>query len=220
MKRFLFIGMMMVGASAFAQGSLEESLDSLKAYESDPVPVYTRDYMNKYVKYKRLILKVYPYALYAADVLYQLEADSEEITKERKKKKFYKAAYKDLKLDFKYVFLEMYTQEGRMLMKLVHRETGMTVHEIATKYKGSHSATMFNIMGKMWDQDVKIKWDAQGEDIIGEHVISDIESGKIEFNQTVVKIDREQYKENKKQNKKRRRNNKRNKRKNDKDCKK
>lgn len=206
------------GISAFAQTDFNLNEDSLKMYESDPVPVYDKIYMRKYNHYKRLILKVYPYALYASDVLYQLEAESEEIAKDRKKKQFYKSAYKDLKGDFKYVFLGLYTSEGRMLMKLVHRETGMTVHDIASKYRGNGQATVFNVMGKMWDQDVKIKWEAQGEDKVGEHVIQDIESGKITFDSNVVRVSQDQYKENKKAHRKRQRENRKNRRKNSKDC--
>jgi hypothetical protein len=210
--------MLVVGTVSFSQIDEGYDFDSLRMYESEPVQIYTKDYMRKYKRYKRLILKVYPYALYASDMLYQLEADSEEIGRKRKKKKFYKSAYKDLKGDFKYVFLELFTSEGRMLMKLVHRETGMTVHDIASKYKGGRSATVFNIMGKIWDQDVKIKWQADGEDVIGEHVIQDIESGKIVFNEKVVRVDKDQYKINKKAHKKRIRQNKKKRKKNKKDC--
>lgn len=221
MKRFLIISFLFFGFTATAQFvGVPDQLDSLKMYESDPVPIYSKDYMRKYNHYKRLILKVYPYALYASDVLYQLEADSEELIKKRKKKKFYKSAYKELKTDFKYVFLELYTSEGRMLMKLVHRETGMTVYEIAETYRGKKNATVFNVMGKMWDQDVKIKWEPMGQDKVGEHVIQDIEAGTIQFNGDVVKIDKAQYKHNKREHKKRLRSNKKKRRQNKKDCKK
>lgn len=217
----MIISFLFFGFTATAQFvGVPDQLDSLKMYESDPVPIYSKDYMRKYNHYKRLILKVYPYALYASDVLYQLEADSEELIKKRKKKKFYKSAYKELKTDFKYVFLELYTSEGRMLMKLVHRETGMTVYEIAETYRGKKNATVFNVMGKMWDQDVKIKWEPMGQDKVGEHVIQDIEAGTIQFNGDVVKIDKAQYKHNKREHKKRLRSNKKKRRQNKKDCKK
>ena len=193
--------------------------DSLRSYESEAVPIYTKDYLNQYRRYKRIIVKVYPYALYASDVLYELEENSEDLEKNRKKKKFYKKAYQGLKEDFKYVFLNLYTSEGKMLMKLVHRETGMTVYEIASKYRGKDNATLFNVMGKMWDQDVKIKFDPAGEDKIAEHVIKDIEAGIIPFKEDVVRVDKEQYKANQKAHKKRVRENKKRIKENRKKCK-
>lgn len=177
--------------------------DSLMQVEAKPVPIYSKEYLRQYKRYKRIILKVYPYALYASDVLYQLEADSEGISRTGKRKRFYKRAYKDLKEDFKYVFLDLYTSEGKMLMKLVHRETGMTVYDIAEKYRGKKSATLFSVMGKIWDQDVRIKFDPLDTDKIAEHVLRDIEDGIIPFRNNVVKVNREQYKENQKAHKKR-----------------
>ncbi|MEX1003442.1 MAG: DUF4294 domain-containing protein [Crocinitomicaceae bacterium] len=214
MKKVGFILLLMFGVSSYAQTDIaSDHPDSLRMYVSDPVPVYTKAYMNQYRRYKRIIVKVYPYALYAADVLYELEEDAEEINKRRKKKRLYKDTYKDLKSDFKYFVLDLYTSEGRMLMKLVHRETGMTVFEIAEKYRGKGSAFVFETMGKIWDQDVNVKYDPIKTDKIAEHVIQDIESGIISFNKKVDRIEKEEYKTVKQERKKRIRKNKKQRRK-------
>ncbi len=220
MKKYSLIIALFCFASSYGQIIIpSDHPDSLKMYESVPVPIYSKNYMNQYNRFKRIIVKVYPYALYASDVLYQLEEDSEEINKKRKKKKFYKQAYKGLKDDFKYVMLDLYTSEGKMLMKLVHRETGMSVYQIAEKYRGKKSATIFNAMGKIWDQDVKITFDPLGEDKIAEHVIQDIESGIIAFDDKVVTVDKELYKENQRAYKKRIKENKKRQKYNKKVCK-
>ena len=219
MKSVLSILALTIASVTFSQIDIpSDHPDSLKMYESDPVPVYTKEYMNQYRRYKRIITKVYPYALYAADVLYELEEDADELERRRKKKKLYRNTYKDLKDDFKYFILDLYTSEGRMLMKLVHRETGMTVYEIAEKYKGKGSAFIFDTMGKMWDQDVNIKYDPVGEDKIAEHVIKDIESGIIDFNNKVIRIEKEEYKENKREHRKRIRDNRRKRRRMKRNC--
>ncbi len=89
----------------------------------------------------------------------------------------------------------MYQSEGRWLMKLVHRETGLTVYEIAEKYRGKQNADIFMLMGKLWSQDLSATFDSEGEDKIAEHVIRDIESGIIEFDATVEITTKEEYKE-------------------------
>ena len=119
----------------------------------------------------------------------------------RKKHKFFKNSYKQLKEDFKYVLLDFYTQEGIMLMKLTHRETGMTVYEISDKYKGKKAATVFLLMGKLWDQDVKIEYEPEGRDRIIEQVIIDIENGLIQFDSTVDITTKEEFKQKKKEKK-------------------
>lgn len=228
MRKFLLTGMVLLAGFSFAQEEENyswfkipsEHPDSLKEYEGKIVPVYTADYKRQYERYKRIILKVYPYALYASDVLYNLDEEAEHLEKKRKEKRLYKDAYKGLKDDFKYFLLELYTSEGVMLMKLIHRETDMTVYDIAEKYRGKGRAEMFDLMGKIWDQDVHIKYDPAGEDKIAEHVIKDIENGIINFNGDIVIIDKEQYKTNQKNYRKRKREAKKKNRKRKRECKK
>lgn len=81
-----------------------------------------------------------------------------------------------------------------MLMKLVHRETGLTVYQIAEAYRGKKNAEIFEMMGKLWDQDIKVTFDPAGKDKIAEHVIHDIQRGIVPFNNEVVILDKEQYK--------------------------
>ena len=214
MKQCLVIFLLFSIGASYAQIA---STDSLKEYSSKPVTVYDRTYLNKYNNAKVLVLKVYPYALYAADKLDEIENNSESIKRRRKKNKFYRNSYKELKKDFKYVLLDMYTQEGIMLMKLVHRETGMTVYEIAEKYKGKKNAAIFNLMGKLWDQDVKIKFEPEGRDKIIEQVIQDIDNGLIEFDETVHITSKEEFKAENKKNREFKRRNKKELRKNKRD---
>ena len=194
MKALLTISLIF-GLSFGLRAQIVINPDTIKEYKTSTVPVYSKSYMNKYNRSKRLVLKVYPYALFAADLVDEIENNTAAIQKRRKKKKFYKHAYNDLKENFKYVILDMYTSEGKMLMKLVHRETGMTVYEIAKKYRGKSKASMFALMGKAFDQDIKSEFDPRGEDKITEHVIRDIDSGIIEFNEEAKILKKEDYKE-------------------------
>lgn len=180
-------------AACFSIGQYA-STDSMPSYSSKEIPVYTKDYMREYNRLKKLIVKVYPYALHAADMLDEINNNVESIEKRRKQNKYLKESYEDLKDEFKYVFYEFYTFEGVMLMKLVHRETGLTVYEIAETYRGKRNAEVFELMGKLWDQDIHIKFDAQGRDKIAEHVIRDIQSGMIPFTDDVVILTKEEFK--------------------------
>lgn len=215
MKRILVILLIFFSCNTFSQNGLWPT-DSLKEYQGDVIPVYTKEYMNLYNRMKRLVLKVYPYALYAADVIDEIDQNTANIDRRRKKNKFYKDSYQELKDDFKYFILDLYTSEGRMLMKLIHRETGMTVYDISAKYRGESKATVFNGLAKIWDQDLHISYDpTTGNDKVVEQVILDIQSGLIEFDDAIVTVDKLQYREEKqkakarlKANKKRKKENK------------
>ncbi len=198
MKYHILIGLLSLTTCLFAQENIPHPDDSLKEYESAAVSVYTDDYLKKYNRFKRIIVKVYPYALHAADVIDEIDQNAESINRRRKKNKFYRQSYHDLKEEFKYFILDLYTSEGQMLMKLIHRETGMTVYDISNKYRGRQKAEMFNLMAKIWDQDLHVKFEPDsGDDKIAETVIQDIQSGLIEFNDEIVTIDKPAYKEKK-----------------------
>lgn len=198
MKYHILIGLLSLTTCLFAQENIPHPDDSLKEYESAAVSVYTDDYLKKYNRFKRIIVKVYPYALHAADVIDEIDQNAESINHRRKKNKFYRQSYHDLKEEFKYFILDLYTSEGQMLMKLIHRETGMTVYDISNKYRGRQKAEMFNLMAKIWDQDLHVKFEPDsGDDKIAETVIQDIQSGLIEFNDEIVTIDKPAYKEKK-----------------------
>lgn len=198
MKYHILIGLLSLTTCLFAQENIPHPDDSLKEYESAAVSVYSDDYLKKYNRFKRIIVKVYPYALHAADVIDEIDQNAESINRRRKKNKFYRQSYHDLKEEFKYFILDLYTSEGQMLMKLIHRETGMTVYDISNKYRGRQKAEMFNLMAKIWDQDLHVKFEPDsGDDKIAETVIQDIQSGLIEFNDEIVTIDKPAYKEKK-----------------------
>ena len=198
MKYHILIGLLSLTTCLFAQENIPHPDDSLKEYESAAVSVYTDDYLKKYNRFKRIIVKVYPYALHAADVIDEIDQNAESINRRRKKNKFYRQSYHDLKEEFKYFILDLYTSEGQMLMKLIHRETGMTVYDISNKYRGRQKAEMFNLMAKIWDQDLHVKFEPDsGDDKIAETVIQDIQPGLIEFNDEIVTIDKPAYKEKK-----------------------
>ena len=198
MKYHILIGLLSLTTCLFAQENIPHPDDSLKEYESAAVSVYTDDYLKKYNRFKRIIVKVYPYALHAADVIDEIDQNAESINRRQKKNKFYRQSYYDLKEEFKYFILDLYTSEGQMLMKLIHRETGMTVYDISNKYRGRQKAEMFNLMAKIWDQDLHVKFEPDyGDDKITETVIQDIQSGLIEFNDEIVTIDKLAYKEKK-----------------------
>ncbi len=177
-----------------------ETNDTIPRFLASEVEVMDKDFLNKYNFLKPKVLKVYPYALYAADLLDQMNNDLERIEKRRKQNKFCKESYDYLKENFKYVLLDMYSSEGEMLIKLVARETNMTVYEIIQKYRGQKDAMVFNVMGKMWDQDIKTPYNPNKEYVI-ERIIQDIESGKIKFDDTVISVSKDDYKESKKETK-------------------
>lgn len=154
-----------------------------------------KDFNTKYKRQLRLLKRTYPMALKAKSLIDEYETDLATISKKRMQKKYGKNAHEDLKDEFIYNIRDLYTSEGALLMKLVHRETGMTVNEIIKKYRGGVQNSIYTGMAKIWGHDLNATYDVHGDDWITEVVINDIETGKISFDKEMKKLDKAGYKE-------------------------
>lgn len=158
-----------------------------------------KDFDLKYQQALYKLRRVYPLALQAKAYLIEFEKEYDEIEKRRKQKKYGKQAHKILKEQFIYDIRDLYISEGIMLMKLVHRETGQTVSEIVSKYRGQLQANVYEGMGKIWEQDLSIQYDPYGEDYVVELVINDIINKKIPFNWDIKPLNKEEFKKTQKE---------------------
>ena len=63
--------------------------------------------------------------------------------------------------------------EGRILVKLIHRETNITTYDIVKSYRGRFNAFFWQSMARIWDNDLKTKYDPVNvkEDEFIEHII-------------------------------------------------
>ncbi|MBL7897115.1 MAG: hypothetical protein JNJ99_01180, partial [Crocinitomicaceae bacterium] len=66
MRTILFVYTLLTAILGFGQITIS---DTMPSYSSKEITVYTKDYMREYNRLKKLIVKVYPYALHAADML-------------------------------------------------------------------------------------------------------------------------------------------------------
>jgi len=169
---------------------LEQNLDAVHV---------ERDFNRKYQRALRKLRRVYPLALQAKALIVEFDGDLSQMEKKREKKKYGKQAHKTLKDQFLFDIKDLYIDEGILLMKLIHRETGMTVSEIISKYRGNGYANIYEGMGKIWSQDLNEQYDPSGEDWITEVVINDIIHKRVAFDWEVEPLDKSGYKENMKE---------------------
>lgn len=139
--------------------------------------------------------RTYPLALEAKRMIMEYEKELSQIDKKRRQKKYGKDAHSSLKEEFTFNIKDLYTTEGDLLIRLIHRETGMTVSEIIKRYRGGTQTTISEGMAKIWGHDLDAKYDPHGEDWICELIIQDIQNGFIPFDFTMNKLDKEAYKE-------------------------
>ena len=133
------------------------------------------------LKYKTL--KVYPYAKMAAEQLDSIQIQLELIPKKRKRKAYIKATEQWIKEDLAPDLKKLSRWEGRILSKLIYRETNISTYQIVKDLKGSLHAFFWQTMAKLYDNNLKTPYQPKNieEDKWIEYIILDAKkNGKIE----------------------------------------
>ncbi|MFN0187518.1 MAG: DUF4294 domain-containing protein [Bacteroidia bacterium] len=140
--------------------------------------------MKAYLKLRRDVLRAYPYARLAATQLKFINDSVAHISGERNKKKFIKKLEKELKNQFERDLKKLTVTQGRILIKLIDRETGSTSYSLVKELRGSLQAFFWQGLSRLFGSNLKSEYDAQGEDALIESIVQQIERGELQF-QTV-----------------------------------
>ncbi len=162
-----------VASAQFQDDSLSYFLDGVDVVADDSA------YQRKYSRTKYFVKEIYVYSVLAAAMFNEVEDTLKLMTSEKKKKKYIKKAYKDLKKEFGYEISQMTITRGHFLMKILHKETGMTAYEIVEKYRGKVKAKSWETILKLNNTTLKKYYSPEIEDVVLDRVLSEIESGKI-----------------------------------------
>lgn len=119
----------------------------------------TNEEKEAYLKLVRNVKKVMPYAKLAAFRLQMMEDNLNQLTSKRAKKKYIKATEDAIKDEFIAQLKKLTVSQGKLLIKLIHRETGNTTYEILKKYRGSASTMFYGMWAKMYNADIDTKYD-------------------------------------------------------------
>jgi hypothetical protein len=125
------------------------------------------------------ILKVYPYARAAAQVLEKYDKMLVGLP-EKEQKALMKEAEKNLRKQYLGDIENMTFTQGIILLKLVDRETGKTTYKIVDELRGSFQAFFYQSIARLFKYNLKDNYDPKGKDKEIEQIVRMIEDG--EFN--------------------------------------
>ena len=135
-----------------------------------------------YWKYERLVnnlKKVYPYALVVRARLEQINAALENIPDDKQRKKYLRQIEKDVFGEYEDDIRDMTISQGKLLIKLIDRETLNTSYELIRQYRGGFSAAFWQSIARIFGSNLKAEYDPYGEDAIMEIILREIEAGKL-----------------------------------------
>jgi hypothetical protein len=134
------------------------------------------------VRYEKLVYnvrKVYPYAKLAGKKLFEYKEKFDSIPSDKERKKFIKNAEKELEAQFGDEIRDLTFTQGKILIKLVYRQTGNSTFEIVKELRGSFNAFIWQTLARIFGYDLKSTYDPEGDDKAIERIVQMIESGAI-----------------------------------------
>src|SRR6056297_3043656 len=133
----------------------------------------------RYRKLVRDLKKVYPYAQLAKKKLDQMEKEFNELETDKERKRYVKTVEKQLMDEFGDELKKLTITQGRLLLKLIDRETGSTSYELLKELRGSFSAVFWQAIARIFGSNLKSEYDPDGEDRMIERVVLLIEHNQI-----------------------------------------
>jgi hypothetical protein len=133
-----------------------------------------------YARYERLVYnlkKVYPYSLIVRGKLTEVNYELERIPGDMDKKKYLRDIEKDVFREYEDDVRRLTITQGRLLLKLIDRETRNTSFVLIQQYRGSLSASFWQAIARVFGTNLKEEYDPAGEDALIERIVLDIEAG-------------------------------------------
>jgi hypothetical protein len=144
-----------------------------------------RDWKNYYRMVYNLP-RVYPYAQIAKNKLAEMDVEFSKIKNKRQRKEYIKKVEKEMMSQYKSALKKLTVSQGKMLIKLINRETETTVYQIVKEMKGGFSAFFWQSIASIFGASLKYKYDKNVDDAILEKLVNIYEYG--DYNELYIKI--------------------------------
>ena len=133
-------------------------------------------------RYERMIYnlkKVYPYGIVVRARLEQVNHALMNIPDEKEKKKYLREVEKDAFGEYEDDIRDLTITQGKLLIKIIDRETRNTSYELIQYYRGNFSAAFWQGIARIFGTNLKAEYDPYGEDAVMEIILQEIEAGKL-----------------------------------------
>lgn len=163
---------------------LVDQNDSLPFVQLEGVNIMDSPYFKsdrerrKWNKLMRNVIKTYPYAKITNDLLEHYDEELAKLDHDKDRKAYMAEAEEVLKSEFKGEITKMTISQGKVLVKLIDRETGQTSYELIKELRSGFTAFMWNSLALLFGNNLKAHYDPE-EDFEIEAIVQLIESGDI-----------------------------------------
>ena len=193
-KKFL-IGLLVfsfiTGKQGFAQQGIHDTISSYAiVYNGDTLEAktlqtvflrghYTRGQLDALAEWTRLrnaVYVTYPYARKAGYVFNDVVSHLTGVTNSATRKVYIQSREKELRKEFEEPLKNLYIYQGKVLMKLINRETGNNCYDIIKEFKGGFVARVYQTVAFFFSTSLKQPYvKTEGEDAVIEKIVQEVE---------------------------------------------
>ena len=172
MKKLIYSVFLILSVTVFSQERVKDTIiddmliiknDSMMLALDEIVVFNKRNFDSNaerkyYLWYAKKVRKAYPFAKLASDKLTEINEALEGIKGKRKRKKHIKKIQKFMEGEFSDELKKLTRTEGRVLIKLVHRQTGETMYDNIKEYRSKWNAFWYNSTAKLFKLSLKSEY--------------------------------------------------------------
>lgn len=150
MKKLVFVLFGLISLAAQAQDTLKTMNlpEFIAEAKRDP------EYEKRYQKLVRDVKKVLPYAKVAGFRFQLMEQNLQLLPTEKARKAYLKKTEEAIKDQFMDDLMGLTVSQGKLLIKLIHRETGKDTYTLLKEYRGGLTAMYWQTMAKVFTADL------------------------------------------------------------------
>ena len=128
------------------------------AWVSNLSPEKLQKYIQEWTRLRNAVYVTYPYARIAGGTINEINATLTGITSKKERKSVIKSREKELKSEFTEPLSNLSVYQGKILMKLINRQTGNNCYEIIKEYKGGFNARFYQTIAFFVGGNLKQQW--------------------------------------------------------------
>lgn len=148
-----------MSAVVFYDGEWISYKELNNVYVSNLPPAALAKVLQKYNRLRNAVYVTYPYARTAGATLNDVAKRLDSIDSKKERRAYIKTREKELREQFAEPLTNLSVYQGRVLMKLINRQTGNNCYELVKEYKGGFDARMYQTVAFFFGSTLKQPYD-------------------------------------------------------------
>ncbi|MEY3687628.1 MAG: hypothetical protein RIR84_469 [Bacteroidota bacterium] len=133
-----------------------------------------RAYLKKWTRLRNAVYVTYPYAKKASHIINDVVRNLVKIQDAQARKKYLSTREKELKKEFTEPLTALSVYQGKILMKLINRETRNTCYDLIKEYRGGFTARFWQTVAWVFGSSLKQDYDPKGPDAEMESIVLEV----------------------------------------------